>query len=394
LVSVRRRKRYNIKKLIKSKMAKEKSVLISGASIAGLTMAYWMNYYEYKVTVVEIGPEPRRGGSPIDVRGEALDCASRMGILSAVKEAKLPTEGLKFMNAQNEVQGIMLVEEIGAVRPGDDTEIRRDDLVDILYKHAGSNITYKFDNRITALEQGAANVIVTFKDGTTGTYDFVIGADGIHSVVRKLIFGKDEQFTYFLNYYYSVFTVDGSLGEKNYAHMYNTPNNMATVYFYNTDSADTLLAFRAPYQITFNRHNIEEQKKIVIDAFEGIGWKVPQIIEELKKADNFYLDQGCQIKMPAWTNGRVALIGDAGYAPAFPTGMGSTLAIQGATVLADAMAENEDHNSAFKIYNEKFRPVVEKLQATVYDGISFVLPDTEEKINKRNKLGKENDQGK
>jgi 2-polyprenyl-6-methoxyphenol hydroxylase-like FAD-dependent oxidoreductase len=366
----------------------EKSVLISGASIAGLTMAYWMNHYGYKVTVVEIGPEPRRGGTPIDVRGDALDCAKRMGILNAIKAAKLPTKGLKFMNAQNEVQGIMLVEEIGAIRPADDTEIRRDDLVDILYARVKDNIVYKFSNRIVALEQGAENVKVTFNDGTTGTYDFVIGADGIHSGVRKLTFGEEEQFTHFLNYYFSVFTTDGRLGQKNYAHMYNTPTNMATIYFYNADFADTLLAFRSPHKITIDRHNIQEQKKIVIDAFSGIGWKVPQILEELKKADSFYLDQGCQIKMPSWTKGRIALIGDAGYAPAFPTGMGSTLAIHGATVLADAMAENEDHEIAFKKYNEVFRPVVEQLQATVYDGISFVLPDTEEKIDARNELGK------
>lgn len=368
--------------------AKEKSVLISGASIAGLTMAYWMNHYGFKVTVVEIGSEPRRGGSPIDVRGDALDNARRMGILDSIKEAKLPTKGLKFMNVHNEVQGIMLVEEIGAIRPGDDTELRRDDLVDILYKNAGNNITYKFSNRITHLEQCTENVKVTFKDETTGTYDFVIGADGIHSGVRKLVFGKEEQFTYFLNYYFSVFEVDGKLGEKNYGHMYNTPNTMATVYFYNTNSADAVLAFRVPGEITIDRNNIQQQKQIVINAFAGIGWKVPHLIEELKKSNIFYLDQGCQIKMPSWTNGRVALIGDAGYAPAFPTGMGSTLAIQGATVLADAMAENENHEIAFKIYNESLRPVVEQLQATVYEGMAFVLPKTEEKINARNKLGR------
>jgi 2-polyprenyl-6-methoxyphenol hydroxylase-like FAD-dependent oxidoreductase len=366
---------------------KGKSVLISGASIAGLTMAYWMNHYGYDVTVVEIGLQPRRGGTPIDVRGEALDCARRMGVLEAIKEAKLPTKGLKFMNAQNEVQGTMLVEEIGAITP-DDTEIRRDDLVDILYDKVKTNVHYKFANRITQIEQTAENVSVTFKDGSVSTYDFVIGADGIHSGVRKLVFGKEEQFTHFLNFYFCVFAVDGSLGEQNYAHMYNTPNNMATVYFYNKDSADTLMAFRAPGKITFDRYNIQQQKQIVTDAFEGIGWKVPQLLEALKQADNFYLDQGCQIKMPAWTNGRVALIGDAGYAPAFPTGMGSTLAMHGATILADAMAEYDNHKTAFGIYNETFRPTVEMLQATVYDGMSFVLPETNEKIYARNKMGK------
>ena len=367
---------------------KEKSVLISGASIAGLTMAYWMDYYGFKVTVVEIGAAPRRGGSPIDVRGDALDTARRMGILDAIKAAKLPTEGLKFMNAQNEVQGIMLVEEIGAIRPGDDTELRRDDLVDILYENAGSDITYKFSNRITHLAQDAEKVNVTFKDETTGTFDFVIGADGIHSGVRRLVFGEEEQFTYFLNYYFSVFEVDGSLGEKHYGHMFNTPDNMATIYFYNADAADAILAFRAPDKITINRNNIHEQKEIVIKAFDGIGWKVPQLIEELKRSETFYLDQGCQIKMPAWTKGRVALIGDAGYAPAFPTGMGSTLAMQGAKVLADALAEFENYEIAFNSYNERMRPVVEDLQATVYEGMAFVLPETEEKINKRNKMGR------
>jgi len=364
-----------------------KSVLISGASIAGLTMAYWMHYYGYDVTVVEIGSEPRRGGTPIDVRGESLDCAKRMGILDAIKKAKLPTKGLKFMNARNEVQGRMLVEEIGAISP-EDTEIRRDDLVDILYATVKHSVSYKFSNRIIQLEHNAANVKVTFMDNTTGIFDFVIGADGIHSGVRKLAFGQEEQYTHFLNFYFSVFTVDGSLGEQNYAHMYNTPDTMATVYFYNADSADALLAFRAPDKVIFDRYNVAEQKQIVIDAFAGIGWKVPQLLDALKQADTFYLDQGCQIKMPAWTTGRVALIGDAGYAPAFPTGMGSTLAMHGATVLADAMAENDNYETAFKVYGETFRPVVDQLQATVYDGMSFVLPETAEKIETRNSLGK------
>lgn len=350
-------------------------------------MVHWMNLYGYDVTVVELGPEPRRGGTPIDVRGDALECAKRIGILDAIKEAKLPTKGLKFMNAQNEVQGMMLVEEIGAIS-SEDTEIRRDDLVDILYAKVKNTATYKFGNRITQLVQDENEVNVVFKDGSTGTYDFVIGADGIHSGVRKLVFGEEDQYTHFLNFYFSVFPVDGSLGEQNYAHMYNTPNTMSTIYFYNPDAADTIMVFKAANKITFDRHDVRQQKQVVIDAFQGIGWKVPQLLEEMKQADNFYLDQGCQIKMPSWTNGRVALIGDAGYAPAFPTGMGSTLAMHGATVLADAMANNDNHEKAFVVYNETFRPIVDRLQATVYDGMSFVLPETEEKINERNKCAK------
>lgn len=362
-----------------------KSVLISGASIAGLTMAYWMNQYGYRVTVVETGSAPRMGGSPIDVRGDSLDTARRMGILDAIKAAKVPTKGLELMNAAGDVQGTMLVEEIGAIRPGDDTEIRRDDLVNILYANARDGITYRFNNRLVAITQNEDAVTVTFKNGTVDVYDFVIGADGIHSGVRKLVFGPEEQFTHFLNFYFSVFPVDKTLGKKNYGQMYNTPSNLAVIYYYNEDCADGFLTFRANEKVDYNRNNIDAQKRIVMDAFQGIGWKVPRMIDELKKADTFYFDQGCQIKMPTWTNGRVALIGDAGYAPAFPTGMGSTLAMQGATVLADAMAEETDYKVAFQTYNERFRPMVEALQATVYSGLSFLLPETQEAIDLRNK---------
>jgi len=363
----------------------EKTVLISGASIAGLTMAYWMKHNGYTVTVVELGAAPRMGGSPIDVRGEALDTAKRMGILDDIKKAKVPTKGLEFMDADDILQGTMLVEEIGAIRPGDDTEIRRDDLVNILYARAGDGVHYKFNNSITNLVQSEDHITVTFNDGATAQYDFVIGADGIHSRVRKLVFGEEDQFTHFLNFYFSVFPVDGRLGKKNYGQMYTTPNNLAVVYYYNEHRADGFLMFRTTDKISYDRRDIEAQKKIVIDAFEGVGWKTPQLIEELKNAGNFYFDQGCQIKMPSWTNGRVALVGDAGYAPAFPTGMGSTLAMQGATALADALAGHEDHHAAFRKYNEIFRPVVDALQATVYDGMAFLLPETQEGIDKRNK---------
>ncbi len=363
----------------------KKTVLISGASIAGLTMAYWMKQSGYTVTVVETGAAPRMGGSPVDVRGEALDTARRMGILEALKKAKLQTRGLEFMNSQNEVQGTMLVEDIGSLRPGEDIEIRRDDLVNILYARSKNGVAYKFSNRIHTLTEGRDHVAVTFNDGSSGDYDLVIGADGIHSGVRRLVFGEEEQFTRFLNFYFSTFKVDESLGRKHYGQAYNTSRHLAVIYHYN-QNADGFLAFKVREKLNYDRRDTAAQKQLVISAFEGAGWKVPEMIEALKKEDsNFYFDQGCQIKMPGWTKGRVALIGDAAYAPAFPTGMGVTLAMQGATALAQALDESEDHEKAFERYNTLFRPTVERLQGMVYDGIAFLLPETDEEIDARNK---------
>jgi len=178
--------------------------------------------------------------------------------------------------------------------------------------------------------------------------------------------------------------VDESLGKKNTGQVYNVPNKMATIYFYNRGFADALLAFKSPEKIVYDFRDMEAQKKIVLGAFNNVGGKIPQLLNVIKNAKNFYFDQGCQIKMPTWTNGRVALIGDAGYAPGFPTGMGVTLAMQGATVLADALGNNEDYKIAFAKYNESFRPMVETLQATVNGGLSFLLPETQEAIDARN----------
>jgi 2-polyprenyl-6-methoxyphenol hydroxylase-like FAD-dependent oxidoreductase len=363
---------------------KMKRVLISGASIAGLTLAYWMKKYGFSVTVVEIATTLRMGGSPIDVRGEALDVAKRMGVLEQIKAAKLPTMGVEFMNTNGEVQGTRKVEDIGALRPGDDTEIRREDLAKILYNNAQHGIDYRFGNSITEITQDDDNVTVTFKDGVVENFDFVFGCDGIHSIVRKLTFGAEEQFTHFLNFYFSIFPVDGSLGKKQFGQMYTTPNHIALVYFYNHNVADGFLTFRAKEKIDFDYRNTEANKQLIAENFKGVGWKAPQLIDAMLKSDTFYFDQGCQIKMPSWTKGRVAVVGDAGYAPAFPTGMGSTLAMCGATSLADEMAQNADYKIAFEKYNQNFRPFVDALQATVYDGLAFLMPQTQEAIDERN----------
>lgn len=359
------------------------NVLISGASIAGLTMAHWMHRYGYKVTVVEIGPAPRMGGSPIDVRGDALDLAAEMGILPQIQAARLATEGLEFVNASNEVEGKMLVEQIGNLRPGEDVELRRDDLVNILYEHQHEDIEYLFNDRIKEIIQQENYVEVVFNNGKQANYDFVIGADGVHSGVRKLVFGPEEQFTHFLDYYFAIVEVDKDLGKNNHGQMYNVPGKMATIYSYNKKMADAILVFKSP-KFSYDFRDVDMQKKILLNAFAAGSWKIPQILEALNKADRFYFDQVCQIKMPSWTKGRVALVGDAGYCAAFPTGMGSTLAMLGAANLAKQLANNSDHQLAFKNYNESFRPTVATLQARVYDGISFLLPETEEAIYQRN----------
>ena len=355
----------------------KKTALISGASIAGLTMAYWLNHYEYKVTVVEISSGLKKGGSPIDVRGEALDVVERMGILDKIKAVSLKTT-IEFVNAENECIGTL--HGLGEDISGKDIELHRNHLIEFIRESAGTDIEYLFSNSIQKINQDDNKVTVTFKDGQNRNFDFLFGADGVHSTVRKLVFGDEKNFNHFFGAYFAILKVDESLERKNAGKMYNLPNKMAGI----SNTGNSILLFRSP-KLNYDYRDAAQHKQILIENFSGCGWQIPDIVKAMTSSDNLYFDEICQIKMSSWIKGRVALIGDAAHCAGFPTGMGSSLAMQGATILADAMAENDDYKIAFQKYNQDFLPVVEEFQSTVNFGLSFLVPETQEEIDKRNK---------
>jgi len=336
----------------------KKTVLISGASIAGLTMAYWLNHNGYNVTVVEIMSELRKGGAAIDVRGEALNVAERMHILNKIKTKKITT-ALEFVDADNNC--IASMKDFGADSLNNDIELNRDHLVEIIYEAATTNVEYLFNNRIKAINHDNDKVSVTFKDGHNRDFDFVFGADGIHSTVRKLVFGAESLFNHFFGAYFAILKVDETFGKLNRGQLYSLPNKMAAT----SDNGNSFMLFRSP-KLNYNYQDSTTYKKILLDNFADCGWKVPDILKVITESKNLYFDEVCQIKMQSWTKGRVALIGDAAHCSGFPTGMGTSLAMQGATILADELiASNNDYNSAFSKYNSAFHPFVEAIQATV-----------------------------
>ncbi len=354
-----------------------KTALVSGASIAGLTMAYWLNRYGFKVTVVEISAGLKLGGSPIDIRGEALDAVKRMGILEKIQEVSLITT-IEFVNAQNECVGTL--SGLGKDDSGQDIEIHRNQLIQIIREAASTDIEYLFSNTIETVDQDGEKVMVTFKDGQTRNFDFLFGADGVHSNVRKLVFGAEENFNYFCGAYFAVLNADEHIEGQNAGIMYNMPNKMAGI----SSKGNTILLFRSP-KLDYDYRNTTQHKQIHTAHFSGEGWEIPDILKTMTDSDRLYFDEICQIKMSSWIKGRIALIGDAAHCAGFPTGMGSSLAIQGATILADAMVENDDYPTVFQKYNDTFRPVAEQAQSFVYAGLSFLLPETQEAIDNRNR---------
>ncbi|MBK1896154.1 FAD-dependent monooxygenase [Chryseobacterium paridis] len=354
----------------------KKQVLISGASIAGLTLAYWLNRFGYKVTIVEISKGLRRGGSPIDVRGDALNVAKEMGILEKIK-AKEFLHVDEIVNAKNET--IVTFSLNAQAEYLGDIEIHRDDLVDILYENIPKNeVDILFENRIDTLVQYEDRVEVTFKNGASGSFDFVFGADGTHSAVRKKIFGEEENYSKFFGEYFAFAEVPSIKTKPNTGVLYNEPRKFAALYpFKNTVNA--ILVFRSP-KLSFDYRNQEQHKQILKETFQNCSWRIPEILDTMLQSDNLYFDEVCQIHMPSWTKGRIALVGDAAHAASFHTGMGTSLAMQGASILAKELSSNDDYITAFAKYDETYRPFVESVQAKIHRGIAYLVPETEEAI--------------
>lgn len=357
----------------------KKQVLISGASFAGLTLAYWLNKFGYRVTVVEVGKELRTTGSPIDVRGEALNIAREMGIYDQIKAHEfIHTDEIVDAEDQTLVTFAIntLPEYLG------DIEIHRGDLIEIIYQTIPKDeVEIVFGDSISALIQHEDRVDVSFEKGEHKSFDFVFGADGTHSNVRKLAFGPEEDFKKFLGVYFAFAATDQirTGRPESTGIVYRELGKQAVIYQFQ-NGVTMILVFRAP-KLDWNYRNREQPKQILSAYFAGnTNWKIPQILDEMLVADDLYFDEACQIHMPDWTKGRVAMIGDAAYAPSFFTGMGTSLAMQGATFLAKELQASEDHQTAFSKYNEGFKPFVERIQAGVTDSLKVQLPETEEEL--------------
>lgn len=364
---------------------KEKKVLVSGASFAGLSTAYWMNKLGYKVTVVEIAKELRKGGTPVDIRENTVDIIKNMGISEQIKSNRLNLEMIEFKNADDVTEGSLSLKKEAGEISNDECEIERDVLLNILFNTVKDEVEFIFDTSITALNETENEIQVTLKDGTQHSFDLVFGCDGLHSTVRRLWFGEESEYAHFLQQYFSITIVNKLLIKQNTLQMYNVPYKAVMLNAYN-NKTDIVLCFYSEKEIPYNYRDEAQQRKIILEQFAGQGWRIEELLEEVKHTKTFYFDKLCQIKMPSWTKGRVALVGDAGYCASPAAGMGGSLAINGAAALAEAMQKHKgNYELAFQDYNKDFRPYIEEVQVNaVKFGLEMLVLKTEEAIRKRN----------
>jgi len=361
-------------------MEPNKKVLVSGASFAGLSTAYWMNKLGYEVTVVEIGAALKEGGTPVDIKGDTVDIVKRMGLFEEIKKLRVGPEKYEFKNTDDRTGHSLILKQPGEELPDDEFEIERDSLLKMMYEQIKTDVKMKFSNSIIALDESQHAIEASFKDGSKDQYAYVFGCDGIHSAVRKIWFGQESEYAHFLGAYFSIAVVNKLLVENGTYQMYAEPNKGASLYAHN-NKTDVIFTFRTEKEIAYDFRNQEQLQEIVSQQMQGMGWRTPELQKELMDSASFYFDKFCQIKMPSWTKGRVALVGDAGYCASPAAGMGGSLAIIGAAALADAfLAHQNDYLLVFATYNKGLRPFIEELQAVAVHTLDKLIPANEQEV--------------
>lgn len=338
-----------------------KNILISGAGVSGLTLAYWLKQYGFIPTIVEKHPSLRTGGYKIDLRGVALEILKRMGIYEAIAQARTAiTKAIYVDNMGNQVSESS-ADFCGTRLEGVDLEIMRGNLC-LIMKEALGEVEYLFDDSITSISENSDGVYVAFEKNKPRLFDIVLGADGLHSNVRKLVFGKESTFSKESGVYVSVFSIPNFLNLSDCEIEQHTLRKFMNVYRDRGDvNAKVALAFSV--QKPFNSRDPEEQKKIIEEVFIDTGWEVPRILTEMRHSEEFYFDSMKQIHMPHWSQGRIALIGDAAYAVTPMSGQGTSVAITAGYVLAGELVDAKgDYKIAFSKYEELMRPFIKKNQ--------------------------------
>ncbi len=365
--------------------ANGRRVLVVGASIAGPAAAYWLDRYGFHVTVVERAPTIRLGGYPIDVRAVAMDVAVRMGIGPDLRAADIDSRRVSFVDGDGKESVTVDPGRINGSVRGRDVEVPRGVLASLIASLTRGRIDYRFGVSVRSLNDDGMSVVATFEDGATERFDIVIGADGVHSHTRALAFGAESEFTHPLGFNFVGFSIPNAFELDREAIISNVPGRMIAIYGAGArpQRAFVLMAFAHPYRLGREARTPAFQRDLAAKAFAGAGWRVHDLLQAMGSADDLYFDQVEQVRMPAWTTGRVALVGDAAYAPSFLTGQGSSLALTGAYVLASELARHPDHHTAFDAYERKFRPFVEGNQATVAEGAVGLIPMTPEQLDRR-----------
>lgn len=371
-------------------MMRNQSVLISGAGIAGPTLAYWLARYGFKPTLVERAPHFREGGYVIDFWGLGYDIAEKMGLLCDLERRAYRVEELRFVDDRGRRAGGFGVDVFRKMTGGRYLSLPRSDLGQAIYRAIENRCEIVFDDSVTDVANAQDGVTVNFERSLRRSFDLLIGADGLHSAVRRIVFGPESEFETYLGYTVAAFEAKGYQPRDEGVYVsYGLSGKQASRFPLRDDRTLVLLVFQTSKHPHVDPHDLRAQKAVLHREFSEAGWECAQMLGALDRTEELYFDTVSQIRMESWSRGRVALVGDSAFAPSLLAGQGSALAMTAAYVLAGelAMAEGQ-YQRAFERYERVLREFIDGKQKAAEQFAGSFAPRTRFGLLMRNQLSK------
>jgi 2-polyprenyl-6-methoxyphenol hydroxylase-like FAD-dependent oxidoreductase len=361
-------------------------IIINGAGIAGPTLAWWLRHYGFEPTLVEEAPALRKGGYVIDFWGIGYDIAEKMDLMPMIERAGYRMQELRLVGDHGQRLGGFSGKVMRDLTDGRYISLARSDLAAAIYGQIEGKVETIFSDSVAGIEPRQNGVHVTFERSASRDCDLVIGADGLHSAVRRLIFGPQEQFERHLGYEVAAFEMQGYRPRDELVYVsYSEPGKQAARFALHDDRTLFLFVFRDELSDQPAPRDDEAKKNILREVFGDAEWECPKILAALDKVEHIYFDRVSQIRINRWSEGRVALIGDAAYCPSLLAGEGAGLAMSGAYVLAGELEKaGGDYQTAFARYEQLMRPFIEEKQKAAASFASSFAPKTEFGVYLRN----------
>jgi 2-polyprenyl-6-methoxyphenol hydroxylase-like FAD-dependent oxidoreductase len=366
----------------------DRTVLVSGAGIAGSSLAYWLARYGYQPTLIEIAPALPQGGYMIDFWGVGYDAAERMDLIPALRRVAYYIDEVRMVDGHGTSIGGFDTRALQATTGNRFFSILRSDLARAIFTTIDGKVETIFEDHITAIERDDAGARVSFEKSRARHFDIVVGADGLHSAVRRLQFGNEDDFENYLGYYVASFSVaDYPQRDENAYVSYTTTRRQVARYALRGNRTVFVFIWIEDAKLGVARHDIDAQKQIVRDRFRNCGWECGEILEALDACEDLYFDSVSQIRMSDWSEGRMALVGDAAYCLSLLAGEGAALAMAGAYVLAGELHRMQaDHGAAFRSYDQCLRSYIETKQRSAVRLGHWFAPRTRAGVMVRNQI--------
>jgi 2-polyprenyl-6-methoxyphenol hydroxylase-like FAD-dependent oxidoreductase len=364
-------------------------IAINGAGIAGPTLAFWLARAGHEVVIVEEAKELRTGGYIIDFWGVGYDIAEKMGLVSQIRDLGYQVKEVRFVDDRGHTNGGFSVDVFQRMTLGRFTSVRRSDLAATIYGALPENVSTIFDDSIVELTDTSDAVEVGFKHAPADTFDLVIGADGLHSKVRAIAFGPEDDLEVSLGYHVAAFEIEGYGKRDELVYVSHGAPGRQVSRFSMRDAKTLILFVFSNEYLSGQPHNMDEQKAALREIYAGVGWECPAILAAMYSAGDIYFDSVSQIRMDRWTRGRTALIGDAAGCASLLAGEGTGLAMAEAYVLAGELARHGgDHEKAFAAYERLMMPFIRQKQKSAASFASSFAPKTSLGITFRNLVTK------